>query len=74
MCVCVFVCVFYLESFVCPDNALHTGNALTGSYRTGAATSCNFNFFNRHFVLLTYLQGHPRRFAHIPCVLLPTNV
>lgn len=36
VCVCVFV-VFYLESSVCPDNALHTGNALTGSYRTEAA-------------------------------------
>lgn len=32
---CVCLCL-YLESSVCPGNALHTGNALTGSYRTEA--------------------------------------
>lgn len=38
MCLCLSVCVTYLESSVCPDNALHTGNALTGSCRTGDVT------------------------------------
>lgn len=41
---CVYLC-FYLESSGCPDNALHTGNALTGSYRTEAVAKQR-NIFN----------------------------
>lgn len=35
---------FYLESSVCPDNALHTGNASTGSCRTEAVATQRSTF------------------------------
>lgn len=34
----------YLESSVCPDNALHIGNALTGSCRTEAVAKQRSTF------------------------------
>lgn len=47
VCVCLCVLYTYLESSVCLDNALRTGNAVTGSYRTGAVAEWKKNKSNK---------------------------
>lgn len=61
----VCVCVCYLGSSVCPDNALHTGNAWTGSYRTEASAKQRNTFAeeNKDCVFAIFLYRKKNNFS-----------